>query len=580
MSFRRKNYPEVRDQLLNRLIGGVSGEEHAYPPPGNGREPFAHPLERAPVASVTSVYGLLDGASAQFTQGVDYDLSQDRAKLIWKSGGRRPDAGSVIAANYLPKDGEARVNDLYPGSVARTLLEAVALETAGLYAQMEMVYKAAFIDSAEGGALDHVVALLGLDRVRGGRNSAEVEFARVPSTRGEIFIPAGSRVLTSDGAIEYETLSDVVLADGQARARVKARDLLATNDPVPAGGLSLLAKPIAAIAGVTNPSPSARSDRDEGDAELRARAKSFLAGSERGTLGAIQAAVARHGVLADLDDSTPGLVKVVFHEEALSPEEKLRLEVSVREARPAGVAVSFVYGAAPAKVDLEMRLTTHQSLVEADLLQIQARIRSAVTDYFAKLPVKSPGSVSKLIALAMQAPGVEDAVVIAATVGGSSVLRPERNELDIAGAPTQLGAFTLVDPSLPTGVSLGVRFPKIAAIPERDALQAALEAATAYLNGLPATASGRSIGWGKLCAALPLPGATATTLADLDANPGVTLPAPADRQPYDVTFTFSRPGGAPQAVNDPAAPPFVLADKERLRVASVTVEVKPKVGAT
>ena len=40
-----------------------------------------------------------------------------------------------------------RVNDLYPGSVVRTLMEAVALETAGLYAQMETVYRAGFLDA-------------------------------------------------------------------------------------------------------------------------------------------------------------------------------------------------------------------------------------------------------------------------------------------------------------------------------------------------------------------------------------------------------------------------------------------------
>ena len=55
MSFRRKTYPEVAESLLNRLLGGVSGEAHPFPPPQASREPYRHPLERAPVASITAI---------------------------------------------------------------------------------------------------------------------------------------------------------------------------------------------------------------------------------------------------------------------------------------------------------------------------------------------------------------------------------------------------------------------------------------------------------------------------------------------------------------------------------------------
>ena len=41
MSFRRKTYPEVAESLLNRLLGGVSGEAHPYPPAKATREPQA-----------------------------------------------------------------------------------------------------------------------------------------------------------------------------------------------------------------------------------------------------------------------------------------------------------------------------------------------------------------------------------------------------------------------------------------------------------------------------------------------------------------------------------------------------------
>ena len=57
----------------------------------------------------------------------------------------------------------------------RTLAESAALEIARLYAQLDAVYRAGFIDTATGESLDHVVALLGVERVRGGRATGEVE---------------------------------------------------------------------------------------------------------------------------------------------------------------------------------------------------------------------------------------------------------------------------------------------------------------------------------------------------------------------------------------------------------------------
>src|SRR5262249_2017038 len=190
-----------------------------------------------------------------------------------------------------------------------------------------------------------------------GRNLAEIELTRAKNTRGDILVPAGTRVLTVDGSIQYETLADITLADGQATAKGSARDLVETNDAVPAGSLLLLAKPIAGIDSVTNPAASTRLDRDETDDELRMRAKSFLAGSERGTLGAISAAITAQGILADVDDSQPGLIHIVFHDNQLPPEQRKRLEDAVHAVRPAGVAVGVLHRQPPLGEDLQIPRT-------------------------------------------------------------------------------------------------------------------------------------------------------------------------------------------------------------------------------
>ena len=95
----------------------------------------------------------------------------------------------------------------------------------GLYAQLQAVYESAFVDTATGSSLDNVVALLGIERVRGGRPAGEVEFTRAPGSPGEITIPAGTRVATADGNVEYETTETVAMAQGQGTIRVVARDL-------------------------------------------------------------------------------------------------------------------------------------------------------------------------------------------------------------------------------------------------------------------------------------------------------------------------------------------------------------------
>ena len=542
MSFRRKAYPELSDHLLNRLLGGVSGEAHAYPPPGRKREPFFHPLERAPVDSITSVYGLRNGVSHAFVRDADYTLT-DGTKLSWMDGGDRPDAGSVVEVNSLPKQRETRVNDLYPGSVVRTLMESFALEAAGIYSQMEGVYRAGFIDTAEGSALDQVVALLGIKRIRAGRNVAEIELRRARNSRGEILVPAGTRILTEDGAIEYETLADISLSDGQLTAKGSARDRVDTNDGVEAGALNL------------------------------------LAGSERGTLGSIKEAIAREGVLADVDDSVPGRIVILVHNNQLSPEQGVRLEDAIRSVVPAGIAWEISYGTPPLAIDLEMRLSTAEGQLDTDLKRIQQEVREKITEYFAKLPSKSAGSVTRLIGLAIGVPGVEDVSIVSATAGGSSILDAGASELNVAGTPTQLGTLNLIDPALATTLSAVVRFPKDAVIPEKAAIEAALRKAVSYLNESnaqsAAPASVRTLSWGKLVLASPMPGMATVSLAEQVASPQ-SLPQDADVGDYRLEFTLTRPSGVSQIMDSETAPEMILVPFERLSLQRVAVEVRSK----
>src|SRR5919202_369945 len=136
------------------------------------------------------------------------------------------------------------------------------------------------------------------------------------------------------------------MREAQTTIRVVARDL-ERNDPLPAGALTLLPVPVAGIGGGTNPAPPADAAADETDEQLRTRAKNVLHGSERATLGAIRHALSGAGVAAEIDEtSTPGVVRITPHVEALPPDLQQRLLSSLESVRPAGVRVELAPAAA------------------------------------------------------------------------------------------------------------------------------------------------------------------------------------------------------------------------------------------
>jgi hypothetical protein len=591
MTLRRRIFPEVLENLLTAVSGGVAAESHPFPPPGANGGPLRHELERPPVADVVSVYGSRDGQPHLFRKDVDYgllDAPQPRT-LEWKEGAELPDEGTLIQVNYRPEAAASVLTDLHAGSVVRTLSESISLEMAGLYAQLEVVYQSGFVDTAAGSSLDNVVALLGIERVTGGRAVGEVEFTRTPGSRGIINIPAGTRVATSDRAAEYETTGSLTLAETQNTIRVAARDVLEASDPeargpLPAGTLTVLAAPIAGIESVTNPAPTSITAQDETDAELRVRAKNFLHGSERATLGSIKEAIARQGISADVIESegAPGYVEITLHAETISPEQEQRLLTAIEESRPAGVKVLAPSVQPPRKVNLELRLTTPEGLLEQDLRAAQRSVRENIEDYFARLPVREAGSINRIVGLVLGVPGVEDVRILSATwlADGvvEDVLDTSTGQLDIGGYPTVLGDLQIADPNLPTLLSVTITNPEGEDPPDVPDVQSALSDALAYLNALNASEippdtpdaerSRRVLSYGKLLRIVPLPGKQGESLEDFDdAVASGTPPALPDETtvaPYLVQFVFTLESGLSRILATAADEDYTLTPFERL----------------
>lgn len=581
MSFRRRDYPEVLDNLMTALVGGVSAESHPFPPPGDQTSP-RHLLCVPPGRLLVSLFGVRNGEAHRFRNGADVELSPDGTAVLWRSGGDRPDAGTLVHVNYLRRDDPATLTDLEVGSVGRTLVEAVGLEMARLYAQLEAVYDAGFLGSASGGALDKVVALLGIERIPADRPTARIDFERATGSPGAITIPAGTRVIDADVEVEYETTATVTLAPTQARVGVEARDLEPANEPVGAGLLTVLVVPIAGIGKVSNPAPAQRAAAAETDDELRTRAQTVLEGGEKATLGALRGALARqlvHGEITEPADR-PGTVVITPISEDLTPERREQLIATLRDVRAAGVTVELESASAPARVALEIELTTGRALLDVQRAAAHEEVRSKITEYFASLPINEDARINQIVGRVLAVAGVDDVTLLAAPVELDGVstdrLDAAAGVIAVADTPTVLSELSISDSSLPTRAELIIRFPVTEAAPERGGVTTAIEQAFVYLTtraALATTGPERTLSYGKLLHVLPAPVGDDANLADYDAaaEPKPTLPD--DAGPYEVTLFVAQANGLTRVVGR-AGDSYTLGTRERVALEAVTVEAE------
>ena len=96
-----------------------------------------------------------------------------------------------------------RLTDRNPGSILRTLAESFAREYAVVSRQLERVYDEAFIETADGRALDQLVALVGVTRRTQLFAVGEVVFSRLTPAPGDVTIEAGTPISTERRAVGH-----------------------------------------------------------------------------------------------------------------------------------------------------------------------------------------------------------------------------------------------------------------------------------------------------------------------------------------------------------------------------------------
>lgn len=422
MSFDPQPYAVIVDDLLTALTGGHVREAISF-----RREtlayPLKHPLDETRLAFV-KVVGESNGQFALFERGKDYDVVA--GAIAWRAtGGRLPDLDSDFFVSYYEVGRGGPLTDRFVGSVTRTLAEAFALEFALLQQAVHASYESAFVDTATGGALDQVVAILGITRRSAQFATGEVVFTRASGSRGDIDIKAGTLLRTAtEPARSFETTVAKTLRDGQTATTVPIRaTAIGPTAVAQPGEISVLVRPIAGIASVTNPEGTAQGRAAETDDELRARAKQAIEQGGRATSAAIRSALL----------GVPGVRSVDLREDLRQEPGRVQLTVDCEEAavgpvlaaleanRAAGIRFDHNLGApevvgGPAAVAVtvipaEVRLWV--SLSDPNASQEQAArilnaVRAAAANYLNGLTVAAPLATNKLVSLAMGVAGVAD----------------------------------------------------------------------------------------------------------------------------------------------------------------------------
>jgi uncharacterized phage protein gp47/JayE len=343
MTFVAQNYERFADDLLTALTGGVIREEHRFTGPAELYS-LASP---GAVAATVKVFGQRNDSFALFEGGIDYDYKSEEGVIVWKEKGRLPDDQSYFYVNYYLQEGRRRLTDRNPGGVTTTLAEAFAREFAVLHKQMEMIYQSAFVDLAKGTSLDHVAALLGINRKDAKFASGEALFKRSAPAEGDITIPVGALVSTDQGQ-NFETTDKRTLRRGQlsvvATIRAQAEG---PAGRVEAGAIKNVNRPIFGVESVINEAATFFATEKETDEELRRRIKGTLERAGKSTLNAIKFSLieevpgVNEGNVQVSEGAEPGKVEVKFGlGGAVDPDLVRRIEESLFNSRAAGVRVT------------------------------------------------------------------------------------------------------------------------------------------------------------------------------------------------------------------------------------------------
>ncbi|MEO1091399.1 MAG: baseplate J/gp47 family protein [Pseudomonadota bacterium] len=439
----RRSFAEVVDDVLTRLAGGVVNEPilfdvktdaYSLSRPALTVRGLTGALERGDgVPSAGNDEDLVEGNHA-FRQNVDYAYDADAAAIIWLPGGARPRQGSRFFVDFTLPDADPPITDINTGSVARTLCEAVGREIATVYEEINRAWRFGFVDHAEGRALDQVVSILDVRRKTNDTAVGLVTFFRDPGVAGDITIASGTQVTTEDAAVVFETTQLRTLQRGQPRIDVPVR--AAEGFPgdigqVAASTITVMLRPLAGVASITNVEATVFGAQPESDDELRKRAKAALFALGNATLPAIESAV-RQSFAKTLElwdpngpparRTTPGDVVLLVEAE---PERFPGLDAAVNATRAAGIRSTLI--ARYVFVTPRLAVTIAPGLTSAGKQKLAADVVAAADALIQPLSSGDPLLGEALLSAVKQVDDVDEALILDVGVARSdiSITKPE-----------------------------------------------------------------------------------------------------------------------------------------------------------
>lgn len=281
------------------------------------------------------------------------------------------------------------VSNVNPGSVLRTLVEALSEneDTANYY--LEYVYKCMDIDNCYGEDLDRSVKILGLIRETSKAAVGEITlFTGDSPAEYDIEIPYGYIVSTRpnrDGEVTefYISDSDAVLKAGESEINVAITCMEPGLIYIPAGAIDVMSQSLQGINSVINRN-SINGGRDtESDEEFRLRIKNIRETFGKCTNEAIEAAVNQvNGVtrsnVIDMYNGvgTSGIIVVT---DTIPPPESVKAEVeqTVRATKASGIMAEIIYSNIKS-VDIEVNITGVE-LSESDYTAVATAINKYCT---------------------------------------------------------------------------------------------------------------------------------------------------------------------------------------------------------
>lgn len=370
------------------------------------------------------------------------------------------------------------LTDFEEGSVVRSLYESFAYELALLYEQLDLVYQAGFVDTAEGAHLDRVVAVLGIKRNEPDFATGVVTFNRDKGLNEELVIPIGTLVTTVENKNQeppkkaYLTSEEGRIPAGQTavdvriQAEARGKQMVADAETV-----IVMPLPVPGVKSIINRKPVRFLGRErETDDELRQRAKQALLASGRASVTAIETALLSmpgvRGVRVKEDFPKEGeppanarLGAIEIYVDGLNERNALQLRERLDQVRAAGVYV-VLKPAIAIQLEAVLQIAVDPRIGMDERLRLETEVATAVAALINDLGMGQPLLFTQLNNAVLKVSGVKDIPDFRLTTyrEDDSDAGLARGQVILSRAEKKLGNIIRVPANTPLQTALGQKF--------------------------------------------------------------------------------------------------------------------------